>query len=927
MAVNLSNSLAGLSLLTGSNVANSATTAIAYESKAVRAAKALFTAKETVTPPWKEPKTSTPVSAQVAAVKALKTIIDKAGTGTDLLTDDVQTTFTTYKALDRLRVLAETASAKTTSAAQRAQLQTTFAKGLADLQTYLGSAKTDVVNLAFGQPTRSTKTVEISDPEQYTLKSAGLVKTRTDALPGLTGNEVFTITLTKPGATDTINVDLSKGPQPPTIDSMTDMVNAAIAGIPAKNADGTVRLDAEGNTTPRWLARFSAEKTGDKWGFKISNPSGIERITLDQVGAKDSLVVASGQTALDAPTATSVFRIDDPAGDQTRKTMANLSALDRQATEQATLLGKTTTLTTAKTDADGKVKVETTKTSNVYASTDAAALVTDAQGNSYVVGTTKGDLGANRSDGDDNLFLTKLDGEGKVVWQRSLGAAGSSTGAAVSLGADGSIVVAGTVNGKFDTTTTDGDMLVAKYDAEGDEKFATVIRSTGADTAKAVAVGADGSIYVGGRTATGGGDAFVARIDSTGKIAERQTLVGAGSDTINGLAVDGDGNVLALMASNGEAQVRKLSGSALSSELGSISLGTADARAIAVGPDGTIAIGGATNTAMSGTQVNGISGGRDGFVARIDSNLSSASVTYLGSSADDQVDSLTFLNGDLYAGGRTTGEMGAPRKGATDGFVARLDAATGAVANVNQFGASALRTEPVRITANKGGANAISSLGFARGTINPETTDKLTSQTALRPGDSFSIRVDGGAVRKITISADDTLTTLAERIRGVAVNSKATVTTPKIGEARSLRIDTKAGHSFEFIAGPDGSDALAKLGIEPQRIQSPTTLSSRAPKVRPGGDFGLSLTDGLNLTTADGAKLAMKKVEEALSMTQTAYRSLLWDDGKAKLVDGVKNTATGKQSTARETAQLANYQAALNRLNSNTSSNGSLLGF
>ena len=89
--------------------------------------------------------------------------------------------------------------------------------------------------------------------------------------------------------------------------------------------------------------------------------------------------------------------------------------------------------------------------------------------------------------------------------------------------------------------------------------------------------------------------------------------------------------------------------------------------------------------------------------------------------------------------------------------------------------------------------------------------------------------------------------------------------------------------------------------------------------MRPGGNFGMDLSDALSLATLDNAKVAMKKVEEAISMTQTAYRSLYWDDGKAQMVDGVKNTATGTKSTARESAQLANYQAALNRLNSGAS--------
>ena len=44
--------------------------------------------------------------------------------------------------------------------------------------------------------------------------------------------------------------------------------------------------------------------------------------------------------------------------------------------------------------------------------------MTASDGFTYVVGTTQGDLGTNRSDGSDDLFLSKVDSEGKVVWQR-----------------------------------------------------------------------------------------------------------------------------------------------------------------------------------------------------------------------------------------------------------------------------------------------------------------------------------------------------------------------------------------------------------------------------------------------------------------------------------------------------------------------------
>lgn len=49
-------------------------------------------------------------------------------------------------------------------------------------------------------------------------------------------------------------------------------------------------------------------------------------------------------------------------------------------------------------------------------------------------------------------------------------------------------------------------------------------------------------------------------------------------------------------------------------------------------------------------------------------------------------------------------------------------------------------------------------------------------------------------------------------------------------------------------------------------------------------------------------------------MTQTAYRSLYWDDGKAATVN---NLALGKSGTvsAYQSAQLERYQDALSRIN------------
>ena len=70
----------------------------------------------------------------------------------------------------------------------------------------------------------------------------------------------------------------------------------------------------------------------------------------------------------------------------------------------------------------------------------------------------------------------------RLVWQSAAQALPAS-GAAVSIAANGDVVVAGTVSGSFDGAASDGDMLVARYSANGDEQFATLIRNIGAEQA------------------------------------------------------------------------------------------------------------------------------------------------------------------------------------------------------------------------------------------------------------------------------------------------------------------------------------------------------------------------------------------------------------------------------------------------------------
>lgn len=915
MSTYLSNSLVGLSLLTGTNsVGAFGSAAGPIETRAVRQAKALFTAAPS-TPPWSQAASRTPMSTQVSTIKRMLTIIDKGATGGAELPDDVQTAFTTYKALDRLRILAETAAATGTSSSNRLSLQGAFAKGLDDLQHFLSTAPSTALNLAFGQPARRAQSVGVVAPASLLttkVTGEGVIATRSAALPGMSGSEQFQLTLSKPGASDVVTVDLAGTPQPPTLDSVAAAINSAIAVIPLRNADGTIATNADGTTTPKWAVSFGAEKFDTKWGLAITR-QGLEKVSIDQINAGDSLMVAAGISGSAAAISTQIMRLDDPANAMQRQTLGTISATDRLATERAELsaeaaaAAKPTTANAAKPDESVKVSAPNT----------AAGIATDAAGFSYVVGTTSGDAGGNLSNGANDMLLSKLDSEGRMMWQRSLGAAGAASGAAVTIAPDGNIVVAATVSGAIDGISSDGDMAVVRFDSSGDEKFSTVVRGAGADSASAIAVGADGSIYVGGKAASGGGDAFIARLDATGQLQQRRVINSGGTDGVTALAIDASGSLLALTREGTQAKLHRISATAITTDQAVLSLGTSDARALAVATDGSIAIGGATNAALAGGQVNAMSGGRDGFVARVDATLASVSVTYVGSGADDQIDSVAFLGGKLYAGGRTAGALDGAKSGSIDGFITRINSATGAIQDSSQFGQPAMKVEPVRISAVPKGNSSLGALGLHRGTLTPDNSAKLVAQTSLRAGDEFLMRVNDGSLRKVTITEADTLTSLADRIRRL-IGSSATISTPKSGESNVLRIDAKNGTSIELIAGANGKDALAKLGFPAARIFAAAPVSSDAPRVRPGGNFGLNLAEGLAIGTAKDAALALGRVKQAISMTQTGYRSLFWDEGKATLVNG--GSLSGGAGAGRWSTQMANYQAALDRLSSGPSS-------
>jgi uncharacterized delta-60 repeat protein len=172
-------------------------------------------------------------------------------------------------------------------------------------------------------------------------------------------------------------------------------------------------------------------------------------------------------------------------------------------------------------------------------SDEAHALAVDAHGNVYVTGGSYG------SDTGYDYATVKYDASGNEVWVARYNGQGSGSSYdvayAMAVDADGNIYVTG---------GSDSAYVTIKYDTSGSEQW--LVRYSGpisSDTAYALALDAEGSVYVAGRSRGSGTDYDYATIkyDASGNekwVARyNRSRLGYNYDVAHALAVDVDGNV------------------------------------------------------------------------------------------------------------------------------------------------------------------------------------------------------------------------------------------------------------------------------------------------------------------------------------------------------------------------------------------------
>jgi hypothetical protein len=180
-----------------------------------------------------------------------------------------------------------------------------------------------------------------------------------------------------------------------------------------------------------------------------------------------------------------------------------------------------------------------------------------ADGGYIVVGEAKlsgGDV--TTVNGDYDIWVTKLDAQGNLLWQKSYGGSGTEWAYIVKQTADGGYIVAGyTSSNNGDVTTSHGgrDYWLFKIDSAGTMQWQKTYGGSGEDTLLSLQTTTDGGYLAVGSTKSNNGDVtenkgnsdvWVVKVNATGDMQWQKTYGGYSEDKVQYAIQTNDGNYI-----------------------------------------------------------------------------------------------------------------------------------------------------------------------------------------------------------------------------------------------------------------------------------------------------------------------------------------------------------------------------------------------
>jgi hypothetical protein len=205
------------------------------------------------------------------------------------------------------------------------------------------------------------------------------------------------------------------------------------------------------------------------------------------------------------------------------------------------------------------------------------SIATDANGNVYTTGSLTGsgdfDPGPGTltltSAGSTDVFITKLDAAGNLVWAIRMGGTGPQSAADLALDNAGNIYITGNFNNTIDMDPGPGvvnitslgaqDIFIAKYDPSGNHVWSKRFGSIYHEASSSVTVDATGNVLTCGLftgttdfdpgTGTANliaattSDGYISKLDANGNYIWAKQVALGGSNTASALVCDPSGNV------------------------------------------------------------------------------------------------------------------------------------------------------------------------------------------------------------------------------------------------------------------------------------------------------------------------------------------------------------------------------------------------
>ena len=207
---------------------------------------------------------------------------------------------------------------------------------------------------------------------------------------------------------------------------------------------------------------------------------------------------------------------------------------------------------------------------------DGNSIFVDSNNNVYTTGSFQGtvdfDPGAGVSNltsaGADDIFVSKSDSDGTLLWAKRMGGASGDYGLGITVDSSGNIYTTGYFFGTADFDPGVGtvnlinaggtDVFISKLDGSGNFVWAKSMGETSYEYGSTIAIDLNGNIYtigafsgtvdfdpgagVSNRISAGADDVFVSKLDNNGNFVWAKSMGGAGAESGYSITLDSNSN-------------------------------------------------------------------------------------------------------------------------------------------------------------------------------------------------------------------------------------------------------------------------------------------------------------------------------------------------------------------------------------------------